>query len=242
MHRLESLCYRALGCGGRLVRVLVIEDYPPLRKSLAAGLSDAGFAVDAAPDGQEGLWFASGNDYDAIVLDFMLPKLDGLTILKRIRAAGCKSPVLVLTAKGAVEDRVGALDLGADDYLVKPFAFEELLARVRALVRRRYDVKDPVIRVADLEVDTAARQARRGGELLKLTAREYSLLEYLALRAGQTVSRTEIWEHLYPFDSEAHSNVVDVYIGYLRRKLEKGGRPRLIQTRRGLGYVLEEPQ
>jgi len=233
------------------MRVLVVEDYRPLRESLEAGLRDAGFAVDAAPDGEEGLWFASGNDYDVIVLDLMLPKLDGVTILKRLRAARCKSPVLVLTARckspvlvltarGAIEDRVGALDLGADDYLVKPFAFEELLARVRALVRRRYDVKDPVIQVGDLEVDTAARQARRGGELVKLTAREYALLEYLALRAGQTVSRTEIWEHLYSFDSDAHSNVVDVYIGYLRRKLERGGRPRLIHTRRGLGYVLSE--
>lgn len=222
------------------MRVLVIEDYPPLRQSLTTGLQDAGFAVDAAPDGQEGLWLAMGSDYDAIVLDLMLPKLHGLTVLRRIRAAGRKSPVLVLTARGAIEDRVGALDLGADDYLVKPFAFAELLARVRALVRRRYDVKDPIIRVADLEVDTAARQAHRGGEPLGLTAREYSLLEYLALRTGQTVTRTEIWEHLYPFESDAHSNVVDVYVGYLRRKLEQGGRPRLIHTRRGLGYVLEE--
>ena len=223
------------------MRVLVVEDYAPLRKAVARGLRDAGYAVDATGDGEEGLWFAETNDYDAIVLDLMLPGLDGLTILRRLRDAGRKTHVLILTAKGDVADRVRGLNLGADDYLVKPFAFAELLARVRALVRRTYDAKDPVIRVADLEVDTAARVARRGREPLGLTAREYALLELLAFRAGQVVSRTAIWEHVYEFDSEAHSNVVDVYIGYLRRKTERGGRPRLIHTRRGEGFGLGEP-
>ena len=223
------------------MRVLVVEDYAPLRKSLSQGLRDAGFAVDATGDGDEGLWYATTNDYDVIVLDLMLPGTDGLTILRRLREAGRESHVLVLTAKGDVADRVRGLNLGADDYLVKPFAFAELLARVRALVRRAYDAKDPVLRVGDLEIDTAARSARRGGEPLRLTAREYALLELLALRAGQVVSRTAVWEHVYEFDSEAHSNVVDVYIGYLRRKTERGGRPRLIHTRRGEGYVLGEP-
>ena len=223
------------------MRVLVVEDYAPLRKSLSQGLRDAGFAVDATGDGDEGLWYATTNDYDVIVLDLMLPGTDGLTILRRLREAGRESHVLVLTAKGDVADRVRGLNLGADDYLVKPFAFAELLARVRALVRRAYDAKDPVLRVGDLEIDTAARSARRGGEPLRLTAREYALLELLALRAGQVVSRTAVWEHVYEFDSEAHSNVVDVYIGYLRRKTERGGRPRLIHTRRGQGYVLGEP-
>jgi len=222
------------------MRVLVVEDYAPLRKSLSRGLRNAGLAVDVTGDGEEGLWYAQTNDYDAIVLDLMLPGMDGLTILRRLRKAGRKAHVLILTAKGEVGDRVRGLNLGADDYLVKPFAFEELLARVRALVRRKYGAKDPVIRVADLEVDTAARIARRGGEPLKLTAREYALLEYLALRAGQLVTRTDIWEHVYEFDSSAQSNVVDVYIGYLRRKLERGGRPRLIHTRRGQGYLLGE--
>jgi DNA-binding response OmpR family regulator len=224
------------------MRVLFVEDYAPLRKSVSRGLRNAGFAVDVAGDGEEGLWYAKGNDYDAIVLDLMLPGMDGLTLLRRLRKAGRTAHVLILTARGEVEDRVQGLNLGADDYLVKPFAFEELLARVRALVRRSYEAKDPVVRVADLEVDTVARVARRGGEALHLTAREYALLELLALRAGEVVTRTDIWEHIYEFDSSAQSNVVDVYIGYLRRKLERSGRPRLIHTRRGQGYVLgEEP-
>jgi len=223
------------------MRVLVVEDYVPLRKSLVRGLRHAGFAVDATGDGEEGLWYARSNDYDAIVLDLMLPKLDGLTVLRRLRQAGGKAHVLILTARGEVDDRVKGLNLGADDYLVKPFAFDELLARVRALVRRGYAAKRPTIRVADLEVDTVARTASRGGKPLGLTAREYALLEFLALRAGQVVSRTDIWEHVYEFDASPDSNVVDVYIGYLRRKLERGGRPRLIHTRRGQGYVLEEP-
>jgi len=223
------------------MRVLVVEDYAPLRKSLVKGLRQAGFAVDATGDGEEGLWYARSNDYDAIVLDLMLPKLDGLTVLRRLRQAGGKAHVLILTARGEVDDRVKGLNLGADDYLVKPFAFDELLARVRALVRRGYAAKRPTIRVADLEVDTVARTASRGGKPLGLTAREYALLEFLALRAGQVVSRTDIWEHVYEFNASPDSNVVDVYIGYLRRKLERGGRPRLIHTRRGQGYVLEEP-
>ena len=170
----------------------------------------------------------------------MLPGLDGLTVLQRLREAGRKAHVLILTARDGVADRVRGLNLGADDYLAKPFAFEELVARVRALVRRSYAAKDPAIRVADLELDSVARTARRGGAPLDLTAREFALLEFLALRAGEVVSRTDIWEHLYDFHGAAQSNVVEVYIGYLRRKTEQGGRPRLIHTRRGQGYVLEE--
>ncbi len=223
------------------MRVLVVEDYAPLRKSLSRGLRNAGFAVDATGDGEEGLWHAESGEYDVIVLDLMLPGMDGLTVLRRLREAGRKTHVLILTAKSEVADRVEGLNVGADDYLVKPFAFEELLARVRALVRRNYEAKDPVIRVADLEIDTVARVVRRGGEPVTLTAHEYALLEFLALRAEEVVSRTDIWEHVYEFHSAAHSNVVEVYIGYLRRKLERGGRPRLIHTRRGQGYVLGEP-
>jgi DNA-binding response OmpR family regulator len=220
------------------MRVLVVEDYAPLRKSLARGLREAGFAVDASGDGEEGLWYAESNEYDAIVLDLMLPKLDGLTIIRRLRKAQSPTSILILTARDAVEDRVRGLDLGADDYLVKPFAFEELLARVRALIRREYGARAPVIRVADLEMDTAARLVRRAGRQIELTGREYALLELLALRAGEVVTRTDIWEHIYDFDSSAQSNVVDVYIGYLRRKLEASGLPRLIHTRRGQGYML----
>lgn len=222
------------------MRVLVIEDYDPLRKSLRQGLQEAGFAVDASGDGEEGLWYAQSSEYDVILLDIMLPKLDGLTILTRLRQGGSHAPILLLTARDGIEDRVSGLNLGADDYLVKPFAFEELLARVRALSRRKYDRADPVVRVGDLELNTATRSVRRGDRIVELTAREYALLEFLALRAGEVVSRTDIWEHLYEFHSEAESNVVDVYIGYLRKKLERPNLPKLIHTRRGQGYVLRE--
>ncbi len=221
------------------MRILLIEDYAPLRKSLTQGLSEAGFAVDSSGDGEEGLWYATGNAYDAVVLDLMLPKLDGLAVLQRLRAAGNTSHVIILTARDTVEDRVRGLDLGADDYLVKPFALAELLARLRALVRRAYGRKVAVIRVGDLEVDTTARTATRAGESIELTAREYALLELLASRSGELVTRTDLWEHCYDFRSESTSNVIDVYIGYLRRKLERPGLARLIHTRRGQGYMLQ---
>jgi DNA-binding response OmpR family regulator len=220
------------------MRVLVIDDYAPLRAAVKRGLEEDGFAVDAAADGEEGEWYARANAYDAIVLDLMLPKRDGLTVLANLRAAGCAAHVLVLTARDAVEDRVDGLERGADDYLCKPFAFAELLARVRALVRRTHQVKDPLVKLADLEVDTARKRVRRAGEAIELTSREYALLEFLALRAGQVVSRTDIWEHVYDFEAENSSNVVDVYIGYLRRKIERDGQEKLIHTRRGQGYVL----
>jgi len=222
------------------MRVLLVEDYAPLRKALCLGLREAGFAVDSTGDGEEGLWYAASNDYDVVVLDLMLPGIDGLTILERLRAAGRKVHVLILSAKGAAEDRIKGLNLGADDYLAKPFALQELLARVRALVRRRYEVKDPVIRIADMEINTVTRLARRAGERIDLTPRQYALLEFLALRAGQLVTRTDLWEHVYAFESAAQSNVVDVYIGYLRRKIERPGLAPLIHTRRGQGFVLGE--
>jgi DNA-binding response OmpR family regulator len=178
------------------------------------------------------------NDYDVIILDLMLPGLDGLSILKQLRARGRQSHVLVLTAKDTLEDRVTGLDLGADDYLVKPFEFKELLARVRALLRRSYREKNPSISVQDLQIDLTTQRVRRGREEIQLTPREYALLEYLAMRSGQTVSRTDIWEHVYEFNSSAFSNVVDVYIGYLRRKIERSGKPPLIRTVRGRGYIL----
>jgi len=220
------------------MRILVVEDYEPLRKSLEQGLREAGFAVDAAGDGEEGLWYAQGNEYDVLVLDLMLPKLDGLSILKQLRAEGRQSHVLILTAKDALEDRVRGLDLGADDYLVKPFAFEELLARIRALIRREYRAKRGEIVVEDLRIDPAAQRVSRAGRTISLTAREYALLEYLALRVGEVVSRTDIWEHTYEFSSSATSNVVDVYIGYLRKKLDTEGLAPLIHTVRGRGYLL----
>lgn len=220
------------------MRLLLVEDYRPLQKSLAKGLREAGFAVDATGDGQEGLWYAMGNDYDVIILDLMLPGMDGLEILKKLRAKDRQNPVLILTAKDTLQDRVTGLDLGADDYLVKPFEFSELLARLRALTRRRYQHKHPRIQIEDLRIDLTEQRVWRGRHELQLTPREYALLEYLAMRAGQTVSRTDIWEHLYEFSSAASSNVVDVYIGYLRKKIERPGKPALIRTVRGRGYTL----
>ena len=220
------------------MRALVVEDYAPVLAAVREGLTENGFAVDTATNGEDGLWMAESNPYDVVVLDLMLPKLDGLTVLKRLRAHGSSAAVLVLTAKDTLDDRVRGLDLGADDYLVKPFAFAELLARVRALVRRKYESRDPTLRVADLTIDTAKRAVQRAGEPVALSAREYALLEYLAMRAGQLVTRSEIWEHVYDFNSDAHSNVVDVYIGYLRKKLERDGLAKLIHTRRGQGYLL----
>ncbi len=220
------------------MRILIVEDYAPLRKSLVRGLREAGFAVDSTGDGEEGYWFADAGAYDVIILDLMLPGMDGLSILERLRAEGNSAHVLILTAKDTVTDRVAGLDRGADDYLVKPFAFEELLARINALLRRKYQAKSPRIQVGDLEIDTRARTAQRAGRAVELTAREYRLLEYLALRKNQTVTRSELWEHLYDINAEPNSNVLDVYVGLLRKKLERGDLPRLIHTRRGLGYVL----
>jgi DNA-binding response OmpR family regulator len=227
------------GAGGGPMRVLVVEDYGPSRESVAQALREAGLAVDVARDGEEGLWRMQSGEHDVIVLDIALPKLDGLTALQRLRRSGRDTPVLLLTARDTVPDRVTGLNAGADDYLVKPFALEELLARVRALLRRKYHAANPVLQVRDLEVDTVGRIVRRAGRRVELTAREYALLEYLAHRAGQTVTRTEIWEHVYDFRSAVESNVVDVYVGYLRRKLEQPGQPPLIHTRRGQGYLLE---
>jgi two-component system, OmpR family, copper resistance phosphate regulon response regulator CusR len=222
------------------MRVLVVEDFELLRDSIVQGLAEAGFAVDAAGDGEQGLWHATNCEYDVIVLDLMLPGLDGISLLEKLRANNRRTSVIVLTAKDTTEDRVKGLDAGADDYLVKPFVFGELLARIRALVRRKYDAKSPTVNIGDLQIDTAARVVRRGGKRIDLSAREYALLELLAMRTGQVVTRTDIWEHVYSFNSAAESNVVDVFIAHLRRKLEAPGQVRLIHTRRGQGYVLEE--
>jgi DNA-binding response OmpR family regulator len=222
------------------MRVLVIEDYGPLLRSICQGFREEDYAVDSAADGVEGLSLAQTTPYDAIVLDLMLPGLDGFEVLSRLRRQRNPAAVLILTARDAVGDRVRGLDLGADDYLVKPFAFAELLARLRAIIRRRYQALDPTLRVGDLEIDTSARAVRRAGREIGLSAREYTLLEYLAARQGQVVSRAEIWDHLYDFASDPSSNVVDVYIGYLRRKIDQEHEVKLIHTRRGLGYVLAE--
>jgi DNA-binding response OmpR family regulator len=220
------------------VRVLLIEDHKPLVRALKQGLEEEGFAVDTATDGEEGNYKAQTANYDVIILDLMLPKTDGLSLLQGWRRAGLKTHVLVLTARSSIDDKVKGLDLGADDYLTKPFQLEELLARLRALVRRGHQVKDPVLRIVDLEIDTASRTVRRGGQTIHLTPREYALLQFLAFHRGKVVSRSMIWEHLYDENDENTSNVVDVYIRYLRNKIDKGFDPPLILTRWGEGYML----
>jgi len=220
------------------VRLLLVEDYKPLVRALRQGLEEEGFAVDVAYDGEEADHKAINTNYDAIILDLMLPKKDGLTLLKSWRAAGIKTHVLILTARGTLEDKVKGLDVGADDYLTKPFDLEELLARIRALIRRRHQAKDPLLRVHDLTIDTAARSVKRGGQAIHLTPREYALLEFMAFHQGSVVTRTMIWEHLYDEHDESTSNVVDVYIRYLRNKIDKGFELPLIMTRWGEGYML----
>ena len=222
------------------MKILLIEDYTPLRESMEQGFRENGYAVDATGDGEEGLWYASTGEYEVVVLDLRLPGMDGLEILRRLRAQKNRVHVLIVTARDSVHDRVEGLDLGADDYLVKPFEFNELLARIRALVRRKYDQKEPVIRVADVEIDTSARAVKRSGQPLDLTLREYTIMEILARKAGRFVSRETIQEGVYDFAAELSSNVVDVYIGRLRRKLEMRGGEKILHTKRGFGYMLGE--
>jgi DNA-binding response OmpR family regulator len=220
------------------MRVLVVEDNPKLGPMLVRGLEQEGHVAELAADGQQALVACATTRYDAIVLDLMLPGIDGLTVLDRLRHGADDTPVLVLTARDDLDDRVDGLDRGADDYLVKPFAFDELLARLRALVRRAKGAgASAVLRVADLEIDTAAKSARRAGRSIALSSREYAVLECLALRRGRIVSRDTLLETIYDGDEMPESNVVEVYIGALRRKIDRDHEVKLIRTRRGLGYV-----
>ena len=221
------------------MRLLLVEDSPRLQATIALGLRKAGYVVDVSGDGEDALWRAREGSYDLVILDVMLPKMDGLTVLRKLRAAGSATHVLMLTVKDQVNDRVAGLRAGADDYLAKPFAFDELLARVEALVRRRYDKKNPVVRIGELELNTTARAASSHGEVMALTPREYRLLEFLAQRAGEVVSRAEIEEHIYSDEKDLFSNAVESAISALRKKLEAAGCGPLIHTRRGLGYVLQ---
>jgi DNA-binding response OmpR family regulator len=222
------------------MKLLLVEDSKRLQRALGTGLRKEGFAVDIAGDGEEGLWYAESYDYDVIILDIMLPLMDGLTVLKRLREQHKNVYVLLLTARDTVEDRVHGLKLGADDYLTKPFAFEELHARIDALIRRRYDQNDPIVQVGDLVLNTTSHCVTINDCPLELQPREYALLEYLALRQGQIVSRTEIEQHLYDEKKDLLSNTVDSCICVLRRKLKEGGLPGIIRTCRGEGYMLEE--
>lgn len=224
------------------MRILVVEDEHKLAGVLKRGLTEQGFAVDVAHDGATGLGLASLEPYDLVVLDVMLPQLDGLVVCRCLRAQRRTMPVLMLTARDAVDDRVAGLDSGADDYLVKPFAFRELLARVRALLRRDSLAKDMILRVADLEIDTVSHEVRRAGQVVELTSKEYAVLEYFLRHPNQVLTRTQIAEHVWDCDFVAMSNVVDVYVRLLRRKLADDREPRLLHTIRGTGYQLKAPK
>ena len=217
------------------MRVLVVEDEADLARALRQALEEDGYAVDVARDGEDALHSARGCDFDALVLDLMIPKRDGLGVLRELRAGGSKIPVLILTARDTVADKVRGLDSGADDYLAKPFEVDELLARVRALIRRAAGQSSPVLQLGDVEVDTVAGVVRRAGQVVDLTAKEFALMELLARNCGRLVSRSMIYEHIYDDDDETLSNVVDVYVSNLRKKLGKD----LITTRRGQGYIVD---
>jgi len=222
------------------MRALVVEDEERLAQNVARGLREgAGYAVDIASDGEDGLFMAQTNQYDLVVLDLMLPKLDGSSVLQRLRQTS-SVPVLVLTARDEKESIVALLNTGADDYVAKPFDLGELLARCKALVRRGKGQSLPLLKVGNLEVNTANRSVHRDGKRIELTAMEYRVLEYLAFRAGAVVSKTELLEHLYDFNWERFSNVIEVYISGLRRKLDDANQSRLIHTLRGQGYILHD--
>ena len=222
------------------MRVLVVEDEVKMAGLLKRGLEEEGYAVDTAGDGREALWLATENPYDAIVLDVMLPDLDGFEVCRRLRDAGRWSPVLMLTARDAVPDRVEGLDAGADDYLTKPFSFAELLARVRALVRRGTPERPPALGAGNLTLDPATRRVARGDATIELTAKEFALLEFLMRHPGEVLSRTRLIEHVWDFAYEGDSNVVDVYVRYLREKVDRPFGTDSIETVRGAGYRLRE--
>lgn len=221
------------------MRLLIIEDEVSLLKILSKRLTEEGYAVDACGNGLDGLEYALSTQYDGIILDIMLPGMNGLDILKRLRQKHITSGILMLTAKDAISDRVQGLDLGADDYLVKPFSFDELLARVRALLRKHTENKSPQLRVGDLVMDTVAHSVLRGERLILLTAKEHALLEYLMRNAGQILTRDQIIDHIWNYDASNGTNLVDVYIGYLRRKIDRDEAIKLLHTARGFGYMIK---
>ena len=222
------------------MRILLVEDEKDLAAIVRQGLEEEGYTVESAYDGEEGLYMAENLPVDLIIPDIMLPLIDGLSILKSIRKKGMTTPALLLTARDAILDKITGLDPGADDSLTNPLVFGELLARVRSLIRRKATVKEAVIRIADLEINTADHEVRRGGKVITLSAKEYALLEYLAYKKDSVVSRTDIVEHIYHEDDEMDSNVIDVYINYLRNKIDKEFKSKLIHTVRGSGYILKD--
>lgn len=221
------------------MRVLLVEDDLRIAAFVSKGLRESAYAVDTADDGESALYQAAINDYDIIILDVMLPHKDGFAVCDELRKSGTQIPILMLTARDAVDDLVRGLDFGADDYMVKPFDFNELLARIRALLRRQREIRPPRIVVADLEIDTASQRAWRHGREISLTAKEYALLEYLAREQNRVVGRAEIAEHVWDENFDVFSNLIEVYINRLRSKIDVGFSPHLIHTRRGAGYILE---
>ncbi len=223
------------------MRILLVEDDPRIARFVAKGLREHAFAVDLAGNGDEALYKSSINDYDAMILDVMMPGRDGFSVCRELRATGSVVPVIMLTARDTVQDRITGLDIGADDYLTKPFAVTELLARLRALMRRGHVVRPGTIQIADLLLDTRAQRATRAERELELTSKEYALLEYLAREQGRVVSRAEIAEHVWDENFDPLTNLIDVHINRLRRKVDNGFSTRLIHTRRGAGYMLAAP-
>ena len=223
------------------MRILVVEDEPNLNKLIVKRLTDEKYSVDSCYDGEEVFDYTDMTSYDAIVLDIMLPKMDGLQVLKKLRDSDNQTPVILLTARGSVEDRVSGLNMGADDYLPKPFAFEELLARIRVMIRQRSNhVKGNIFQIADLVVDRDTRKVQRARETIELSAKEFAILEYMIHNPGVVLSRERIEEHIWDYDYEGGSNIVDVYIRYLRKKIDDDFSQKLIHTVRGVGYVLRE--
>jgi DNA-binding response OmpR family regulator len=222
------------------MRILIVEDEISLLKFIAKGLREGGYNIDIAKDGKVGEHFMETIDYDCVILDIMLPFIDGLTLLKKFRIKNIITPVIILTAKDSIEDRVRGLDLGADDYLVKPFSLDELLARLRALLRRKGDSKEPILSIDNLNVDLIRHTVARNGTTIELTAREFTILEYLLRNKGILLTRSQIAEHVWDYDFEYNSNIVDVYIGYLRRKIDDEFKNKLIHTIRGSGYILDD--
>jgi heavy metal response regulator len=221
------------------VRILVVEDEKKVATFIKKGLEEENYAVDIAYDGEEGLSLAQMNEYDVILLDIMLPKLDGREVLRRIRGNGSSVPILILTAKDSVEDIVSGLDSGSDDYLTKPFSFAELVARIRALLRRRTGEKKDTLTAGDLSLSVSTRRARRGSREIELTAKEYALLEYFMRNPNRILTRTLISEHVWDYDFDPTTNVIDVYVNYLRKKIDRGFEKKLIHTIRGSGYMLK---
>lgn len=221
------------------MRLLVVEDEKKVASFIRKGLEEEGYAVDVAVDGESGLELALDQVHDLIILDIHLPRMNGLRVLQELRRKKVTTPVLLLTVRATIEDKVLGLDAGADDYLTKPFAFQELIARVRALLRRRAEAEPPVLQIADLVLDPARRTVFRGGEKIELTAKEYSLLDYLMRNPGRVLTRTLIGEHVWDYDFDTSTNVIDVYVNYLRKKIDAGRETKLIHTVRGVGYMLK---